>query len=94
MLVHIVLARFPDPADADEAARRLTTLPDAIPEIRSLSVGRDVVRSERSYDLGWIIEVDSEEALQTYTVHPEHQAVANWISEHRTDIAVCDFYRG
>ena len=93
MLVHIVLARFPNPADADEAARRLLELPDTIEQIRSISVGRDVVRSERSYDLGWIIELDSEEDLETYTVHPDHQAVASWIGEHRTDIAVCDYYR-
>ena len=93
MLVHVVLARFPDPADADEAARLLRTLPDKIDLIRSISVGRDVLHSERSYDLGWIIELDSLDDLETYTVHPEHQAVANWISEHRTDIAVCDYER-
>lgn len=93
MLVHIVLARFPDPADAEEAARRLRELPDKIDVIRSLSVGHDVARSERSYDLGWIIELDSRDDLQTYTVHPEHQAVSRWISEHRTDIAVCDYER-
>ena len=93
VLVHIVLARFPDPADAQEAARRLSELPDKIDVIRSLSVGHDVVHSERSYDLGWIIELDSLEDLQAYTVHPDHQAVSSWISEHRTDIAVCDFQR-
>ena len=93
MLVHIVLARFPDPADADEAIRRLRELPDKVDVIRSLSAGRDVVRSERSYDVGWIVELDSEADLETYTVHPEHQAVAEWISEHRTDIAVCDYQR-
>ncbi len=93
MLVHVVLARFPDPADADEAARRLARLPDSIDVIRSLSVGRDVLQSERSYDLGWIIELDSREDLETYTVHPAHQEIANWIGQHRTDIAVCDFVR-
>ena len=93
MLVHVVLARFPDPADADEAARRILELPHKIDRIRSLSLGRDVLHSERSYDLGWIIELDSLDDLEAYTVHPDHQAVAGWISEHRSDIAVCDFQR-
>ena len=93
MLVHVVLARFPEPGDADEAARRLAELPSKIDVIRSLSVGRDVVHSERSYDLAWIIELDSLEDLERYTVHPDHQAAVSWITEHRTDIAVCDFHR-
>ena len=93
MLVHIVLARFPNPADADEAARLISELPATVDVIRSLSIGRDVVQSERSYDLGWIVELDSLEDLETYTVHPDHQAVAQWITAHRTDIAVCDFHR-
>jgi hypothetical protein len=91
--VHIVLARFPNPDDADEAARRILELPGKIEQIRSLSVGRDVLHSERSYDLGWIIELDSLEDLETYSVHPDHHAVATWIGEHRTDIAVIDFER-
>ena len=93
MLVHIVLARFPNPADADEAARLISELPAKIDVIRSLSIGRDVLHSERSYDLGWIVEMDSEEDLQTYIVHPEHKTVAAWITEHRSDIAACDFLR-
>ncbi|MPZ73920.1 MAG: Dabb family protein [Nitriliruptorales bacterium] len=93
MLVHVVLARFRNPADADEAARRIRELPDRIDFIRSLSIGRDVLQSARSYDLGWIIELDSREALDAYANHPDHRAVASWISEHRTDIAACDFER-
>ena len=93
MLVHIVLARFPNAGDADEAARRLGELPSKIDVIRSMSFGKDVLRSQRSYDLGWIIELDSLEDLETYTVHPAHQEVAQWITEHRSDIAVVDFER-
>jgi Stress responsive A/B Barrel Domain len=93
VLVHIVLARFPQDGDAEEAERLLQTLPAKIDVIRSLVAGQDVVRSDRSYDLGWIVELDSEDDLATYADHPAHQEVAQWITEHRTDIAVCDFMR-
>ena len=93
MIVHIVLARIPDPAHAQEAARRLRELPTSIDVIRSIVVGHDIVQSQRSYDLGWVIEVDTREDLEAYTVHPDHREVAAWISAHRTDIAVCDFER-
>ena len=93
MLVHIVLARFPNPDDIDEAERRLRELPDKIDVIRSMEIGRDVLHSERSYDIAWVIELDSEEDLHTYAVHPDHKAVAAWISEHRSDFAVCDYLR-
>ena len=93
MLVHVVLARFPDPADAEEAERRIRALPDTIDVIRSVQVGRDVVHTDLSYDIAWIVEVDSPEALETYRVHPDHQVVVEWISEHRSDMAVCDFLR-
>jgi len=54
MLKHLVFFKFK--ADAAEAAiadlvTSLRALPGQIPEIREFQVGRDVVRSERSYDL-------------------------------------------
>jgi hypothetical protein len=93
VLVHIVLARFPREGDAEEAARLLGGLPAKVDVIRSLVAGPDVVRSDRSYDLGWIVELDSPDDLDTYSNHPAHLEVAQWITEHRTDIAVCDFIR-
>jgi hypothetical protein len=93
MLVHVVLARFPDPADAEEAERRIRGLADTIDVIRDLQVGRDVIATDLSYDVAWIIEVDSPEDLETYRVHPDHQVVVEWIREHRSDMAVCDFLR-
>lgn len=93
MLVHVVLARFADAADAAECERRVGALAEVIDVIRSLSVGRNVVSTELSYDVGWIIELDSPDDLETYRVHPDHEAVAAWIREHRSDMAVCDFLR-
>jgi hypothetical protein len=93
MLVHVVLARFPDPAHVEECERRIQRLADTVEVIRSVQVGRNVIASDRSYDIAWIVEVDSLEALEEYRVHPDHQVVVDWIAQHRTDMAVCDFLR-
>jgi hypothetical protein len=93
MLVHVVLARFPDPADVEECERRIQSLAETVGVIRGLQVGRDILGTERSYDIAWVVELDSAEALEEYRVHPAHQVVVEWIAEHRSDMVVCDFLR-
>jgi hypothetical protein len=93
MLVHVVLARFPNPGDVAEAEHRIRSLADTIEVIRSVQVGPDVLHTDLSYDIAWIVEVDSPEDLEVYRVHPDHQAAVKWIQEHRSHMAVCDFLR-
>ena len=55
MLTHIVLFKFKPETSQDQIDQLtvgLGTLPAQISEIKEFRVGRDVVRSERSYDLG------------------------------------------
>jgi hypothetical protein len=40
--------------------------------LRSLEVGVDVIRSERSYDIALTTRFDSLEDLQAYQIHPYH----------------------
>lgn len=88
MLTHIVVWKYR--ADAPEERRRehverLRRLPQLIPEILSFSVGSDVLRLPRSYDTGLASTFHDRAALDAYTVHPEHAAVAELgreISEH------------
>ena len=61
-----------------------------IPEIKFMSVERDVLRSERSFDMIYITEFDSLEALEVYRVHPEHVKVAGFIQKVRAEQAVTD----
>ncbi len=78
MLKHIVFIKFkPEAAEADivDIEKSLNALPGLIKEILSFSCGRDVIRSERSYDLALIADFDDLEALDRYQVHPDHQAV-------------------
>lgn len=94
MLTHIVIWKYR--AEVDEEERRahlemLRALPGIIPEVVSFSVGFDVLHLSRSYDTGLVAVFHDRAGLNTYTVHPEHQKVADFgrrIGEH---IASVDF---
>ena len=61
MLKHVVLFKFkPETTeeDIDILATGLGALPEIITEIREFVFGRDVVRSERSYDFGLVSSFD------------------------------------
>jgi hypothetical protein len=94
MLTHIVVWKYR--AEIDEAARnehveRLRSLRELLPEIISFNVGRDILKLPRSYHTGLVAVFENRAALDAYTVHPDHVAVANLgrsISEH---VASVDF---
>lgn len=94
MLTHIVLFKFK--AEASEAqinslCRGLQGLPEKIAEIGELRCGRDVIRSERSYDLGLITTFADRDALQRYQVHPDHQQVVAQVREIAASVVAVDF---
>jgi hypothetical protein len=74
----------------DDETRRehvalLRQLPSFIAEIVSFNVGFDVLHLARSYHTGLVAIFRDRAALDAYTVHPEHIAVADFgrgISEH------------
>jgi hypothetical protein len=88
MLTHIVAWKYKaaiEQAIREEHVAQLRRLVSIIEEIESLSVGFDVLHLARSYDTGLSAGFRDRDALQAYTVHPEHVKVANFgrsISEH------------
>ncbi len=94
MLTHIVIWKYRADADAEvrrEHAAMLRALPQFIPEVETLSVGFDVLRLPRSFDLGLVAVFRDRAALEAYNVHPKHLAVVELgrsISEH---VASVDF---
>lgn len=90
MLRHVVLMKLHDPADAPEAKQRLEDLGAQIPEILSLEVGLDVLRTELSYDLWLITTHASREALAAYQEHPVHQEFRQWVGPRMAARAVAD----
>ena len=94
MLTHIVIWKYRSDVTEEvrkqhvESLRRLAT---AIPEVRSLKAGFDVLHLPRSYHTGLVAVFDDRAALDAYTVHPDHVKVADLgksIGEH---VASVDF---
>lgn len=94
MLTHIVIWKYRAEVARElraEHVAKLRALVGVIPEIVSLQVGFDVLRIARSYDTGLVATFQDRAALEAYTNHPQHVAVANFgrsISEH---VASVDF---
>lgn len=79
MLTHIVCWKYKP--ETNDSARHshvaaLEALVGVIPEIRSFSVGSDILHLQRSFDTGLVATFDDRDALDRYTEHPEHQRVA------------------
>ena len=97
MIRHSIMWRITDEYEGmtkEEIMNKLeelfSYLKKTIPEIRSMTLERDVLHTERSYDLIYITEFDSLEDLETYRVHPEHVKVAQFVGAVRTAQAVTD----
>lgn len=88
MLVHIVCWKYKPEITEDERndhRAKLRALVGVIPEIISFECGKDTLALPRSYDTGLTSTFADHAALEAYTAHPEHQAVAalgKEISEH------------
>lgn len=98
MIKHIVMWRFADQAaGADKATnlaiaqQKLAGLNGLVAGLRTLEPVVPVDGFEHSYDLVLYSEFDSVEALQAYATHPDHVAVARFITEVRTERICVDY---
>lgn len=84
MLVHIVMFQFKEENKEANLARvkaMLEALPQKIDTLKSMEVGIDISRSERSFDMVLISTFDDQEGLNVYAPHPAHQEVVSVIKE-------------
>lgn len=94
MITHVVLFKFkPEttPAEIEQLTEGLGALPLQIEEIREFRFGTDVVRSERSYDLGLVSSFEDLDALQSYQIHPDHQKVVALVKVIASSVVAVDF---
>lgn len=91
MITHVVLMKFADATNRNEAKSRLEELGSAIPEIKTLHVGLDVVGSEVSYDLALTTTHDSVDQLKAYQSHPAHVEFGGWLRPLLTSRVVVDY---
>jgi hypothetical protein len=95
MLTHIVVWKYKDEASEEtrqEHRAKLSNLKNAIPEIVDFRVGADVLCLARSYDTGLVATFKNLEDLDSYTIHPTHQEVANLGKEIAAHVASVDFF--
>ena len=97
MIRHTIMWKFKDEyegmdKDAIMSAieEKFAHLKSVIPEIKDMKVERDILKSERSFDMIYITEFESLETLEVYRVHPEHVKVAQFIGAVRSAQAVTD----
>ena len=94
MLIHIVCWKYKaeiTETEREEHRAKLRNLPNIIPNILSFNVGADILHLERSFDTGLVSTYSGREALDAYTAHPEHQAVANLGKQLAERVVSVDF---
>jgi hypothetical protein len=94
MLHHIVLMKFKSDASEEDLNRleqMLDALPNKIIEIQTYEFGRDILRSERSYDFALVAGFANLETMQRYQTHPDHRKALAHIRAICEDIRAVDF---
>jgi hypothetical protein len=91
---HVAVFRF-SPAFTDAEREHwlalLRALPAAIPELRSLSAGTDVLGGPSSHEVAVVADFDDLEGLAAYTGHPAHAEVLRISGPVKTSLATVDF---
>jgi hypothetical protein len=97
MIKHIVLFQLkgelsPEQRQSvmDEFKKGIDALPAIIPEIKFMQIGRDVSRTDMSYDMMLVTRFESLDALHTYKVHPAHVEVASYVAKVKVARVVLD----
>ena len=96
MISHTVMWRFKEEnkeENMNTVAERLMALYKSgkIDGLRKMEIGKDVSRTDMSYDMVLLTEFDSMEALAAYKIHPDHVAISQFVKTIRTARAVVDF---
>jgi len=82
MLIHIVMFKFKEEnkkANIIQAKQMLENLMGAIPSLKSMDIGVNMIEADRAMDLSLIAVFEAKEGLDIYDAHPEHQRVVTFI---------------
>jgi stress responsive alpha/beta barrel protein len=91
MIKHVVMWKLNNISDGDEVVKKLKNLEGRIPGLISIDAGTDTNKSGVAYDVVLISHHESQEALESYQLHPDHVEVKEFISSVVRDSAVVDF---
>lgn len=98
MIKHIVMWRLKEEArgntrwaNAELVKEKLEALQGRIPGLLRIEAGLDFSRTDSSADVVLYSELESREALADYQVHPEHEAVKEFIGAVTAERWVVDY---
>lgn len=91
VFVHIVFFNFKRLTDRAEAKRRLEGLVNTVPSLRTVEVGLDEVRSDRSWDMVLITRFDDRAGYEAYAVDSTHLEVVSWLKSVIRASATVDY---
>lgn len=83
MIKHIVFFKLKDGSESsvEKTVAVLRNMDGKIPQLVSLEIGADILRSERSFDIALTATVANLDDLNAYQVHPAHKEVIAHINE-------------
>jgi hypothetical protein len=94
MIRHVAVFTFvPEFSESDRDAwiELVKDLPRHIPEVRAISIGKDVLHGPVSHDIAIVADFDDLAGLETYSKHPAHEKVLEISGPVKASIAVVDF---
>ena len=94
MLHHIVMIKYKPETPAGIAQQfcdAVMALEGVVPEIVSVTIGRDVLKSARSWDLALHVVLGSIDDLSNYQTHPAHQLALEHNNPWVAEVAAVDF---
>jgi hypothetical protein len=94
MLRHYVTIKYIVDTPPEHIAvfcEKMRALQNIIPEVAFLEIGRDELKTERSWSLILIMKFDTTAALKNYQQHPQHQAVMSFNGPYVADVGSIDF---
>ena len=96
MLRHIVMFKFTDRQSAEEVSARLKIILEALPkhisELKGMEVGLNINTSPSAFDIVLTADLEDEDGLNAYRVHPEHKKVLDYLEGKIEKSAVVDYF--
>lgn len=98
MIKHIVMWRLNDSANGKskkentiELKKKLLAMKNKVPGLIHIEVGLDFSNEKDSCDVVLYSEFENLKALNEYQIHPEHEAIKNWLKAVRYERRVVDY---
>ena len=93
MIKHVVCFKLKEGESVDKAVEVLSSMKGNVPQIIDIEVGKDFLKSERSYDIILTVTLKDENALNDYQKDPYHCGVVKpHMHSVRTGSVAVDYY--